>query len=74
MNTQKITIPDRDSNGCLIGFRELNVLWECPTCGCEMCEPQLTQHAEDGFYGSVHTWESKCGHVAKYADLKEISG
>lgn len=73
MNTKKITIPDRDLYGCLVGFKKLNVLWECPTCGSEMGEPQLTHHAEDGFHGSVHTWESKCGHIAKYADLKEIA-
>ncbi|MDR4995368.1 hypothetical protein RGT17_08960 [Bacillus altitudinis] len=70
MNTKKINIPVHDSNGYLIGFRELNVLWECPTCGSEMGDPQLTQHNEDGFHGSVHTWESKCGHIAKYTDLK----
>ncbi len=73
MNTKKISIPDRDLTGCLVGFKKMNVLWECPTCGCEMGEPQLTQHNEDGFHGSVHTWESKCGHIAKYADLKEIA-
>lgn len=73
MNTKKITIPDRDSYGCLIGFKKSNVLWQCPKCGSEMGEPQLTHHAEDDFYGSVHTWENKCGHIAKYADLKEIA-
>ncbi|MEK4568494.1 hypothetical protein [Bacillus sp. FSL K6-3458] len=73
MNTTRITIPDRDSYGCLVGFKKLNVLWECPTCGSEMGEPQLTHHAEDGFHGSVHIWESKCGHIAKYIDLKEIA-
>ncbi|EKF34354.1 hypothetical protein BA1_15704 [Bacillus xiamenensis] len=71
MNTKKITIPDRDSNGCLVGFKKMNVFWECPTCGCEMGVPQLTQHNEDGFHGSVHTWVNQCGHIAKYADLKE---
>ncbi|MDR4995795.1 hypothetical protein RGT17_11260 [Bacillus altitudinis] len=73
MNTKKISIPDRDSTGCLVGFKKMNVLWECPTCGYEMGDPQLTPHAEDGFHGSVHTWENKCGHIAKYANLKEIA-
>lgn len=41
MNTKKITIPDRDSNGCLVGFKKMNVLWECPTCGSEMGDPQV---------------------------------
>ncbi|UTQ09051.1 hypothetical protein NMK97_03195 [Bacillus amyloliquefaciens] len=49
MKTRKVTIPARDTNGFLIGFKEVNALWECPTCGGEMGNPQLTQHAEDGF-------------------------
>ncbi|MGD6829085.1 hypothetical protein [Bacillus pumilus] len=71
MTIQKITIPKRDFNGYLVGFRKINVVWKCPTCGGKMGEPQLTPHAEDGFYGSIHTWENQCGHITKYGDLKE---
>ncbi|MCJ2174080.1 MULTISPECIES: hypothetical protein [Bacillus amyloliquefaciens group] len=35
MNAKKVTIPARDSNGFMIGFKEVNALWECPTCGGE---------------------------------------
>ncbi|XBP65914.1 hypothetical protein AAHB36_09950 [Bacillus velezensis] len=43
MKTKKVTIPARDTNGFLTGFKTINALWECPTCGGEMGNPQLTQ-------------------------------
>ncbi|MBU8576444.1 hypothetical protein ACQKEX_14580 [Bacillus pumilus] len=70
MTIQKITIPKRDFNGYLVGFSKIKVVWECPTCGGKMGEPQLTPHVEDGFHGSIHAWENQCGHVTKYEDLK----
>ncbi|AOU01234.1 hypothetical protein ABRD05_14990 [Bacillus velezensis] len=72
MNAKKVTIPARDSNGFMIGFKEVNALWECPTCGEKMRNPQLTQHVEDGFFGRVHTWENPCGHVAHYKNLQIV--
>lgn len=42
MKTKKVTIPARDSNGFLTGFKTINALWKCPTCGGEMGNPQLT--------------------------------
>ncbi|WGD78963.1 hypothetical protein P5643_01715 [Bacillus subtilis] len=72
MNAKKVTIPARDSNGFMIGFKEVNALWKCPTCGGEMGNPQLTQHSEDGFFGQVHIWENQCGHVAHYKNLQIV--
>ncbi|MCY8813643.1 hypothetical protein P8917_01095 [Bacillus atrophaeus] len=72
MNAKKVTIPDRDSNGFMIRFKEVNALWECPTCGGKMGNPQLTQHAEDGFFGQIHIWENPCGHVAHYKNLQIV--
>ncbi|MEC3676886.1 MULTISPECIES: hypothetical protein [Bacillus] len=72
MKTRKVTIPTRDTNGFLIGFREVNALWECPTCGGEMGNPQLRQYTEDGFFGQIHTWENPCGHIAHYKNLQIV--
>ncbi|MGG3435975.1 hypothetical protein ABER96_03335 [Bacillus subtilis] len=72
MNTKKVTIPARDSNGFMIGFKEVNALWECPTCGGKMGNPQFMQHAEDGFFGSIHIWVNPCGHVAHYKNLQIV--
>ncbi|KRT87119.1 MULTISPECIES: hypothetical protein [Bacillus] len=67
-----ISIPHRDANGFLIGFKRVNALWNCPTCGEAMGEPKLTSHAEDGYSGSVHIWTNPCGHVVHYKDLKTL--
>ncbi|WP_144625166.1 hypothetical protein [Bacillus velezensis] len=72
MKVKKITIPVRDSNGFMVGFKEVDVLWQCPDCGGEMGNPQPAQHVEDGFFGQIHTWENPCGHVTHYKNLQIV--
>ncbi|ETE97337.1 TPA: hypothetical protein ROY11_004493 [Bacillus cereus] len=72
MTVKTITVPDSDSYGRLHGTKNVTVEWNCPTCGKEMGNPKLENFCNDGVWYVVHKWDNKCGHIARYTDLKEV--
>jgi len=72
MEKRSVLLPKRDSNGYLTGTQKVEVEWKCPYCGEEMGEPYLHNYFEDGASYVVHKWENKCGHVAKYDEVKIV--
>lgn len=72
VGTKTIVVPNRDVASWLHGTKSVTVEWNCPTCGEEMSEPKMESFCEDGEHYAVHKWDNKCGHIAKYTDLKEV--
>ncbi|ASU01065.1 hypothetical protein ANTHONY_225 [Bacillus phage Anthony] len=72
MTVRTIIIPIRDKYGFLRELKEVTVEWNCPTCGEEMGYPEL--HTFFGYAESytAHAWDSPCGHIVRYLDLKEV--
>lgn len=59
-------------NGWEMEIPMVEVLWECPTCGQPMGEPEGHNFYEDGDSYHCNIWTNPCGHVAMYYDLKML--
>lgn len=64
-----ITVPNRDSAGWLHGTKNVEALWECPSCKKPMGEPRLQDFCEDGEFYNVHVWKNECGHITSYNEM-----
>lgn len=69
--TRTVEIPACDQHE---GFYSMTVtvIWKCPTCGGPRGEPfkTISYDGSRRLY-DVNGWKNPCGHVDKYADVRE---
>lgn len=69
-SVRTVTIPAAERHE---GFHKqrVHLAWRCPTCGGPRGEPGPAFSFDGSRRLNVDGWKNPCGHVDKYADLRE---